>query len=83
MIAADNLPTPTPTISHAILCHNAGRSERLAEATLRFGLGRFTTAADIEVAVQTVTESIQKLRRISGYQSAGRQDVAGVLASAS
>lgn len=31
MIAADNLPTPTPTISHAILCHNAGRSERLAD----------------------------------------------------
>ena len=60
-----------------------GRSERLAEATLRFGLGRFTTAADIEVAVQTVTDSIEKLRRISGYQSAGRQDVAGVLASAS
>ena len=31
MIAADNLPTPTPAISHAILCHNAGRSERLAD----------------------------------------------------
>ena len=31
MIAADNQPTPTPTISHAILCHNAGRSERLAD----------------------------------------------------
>lgn len=60
-----------------------GRSERLAQATLRFGLGRFTTAADIEVAVQTMTESVEKLRRISGYQMAGRQDVAGILASSS
>ena len=31
MIAADNLPTPTPTISHAILCHNASRTDRLAD----------------------------------------------------
>ncbi|GAC1406324.1 MAG: phosphoglucomutase (alpha-D-glucose-1,6-bisphosphate-dependent) [Burkholderiaceae bacterium] len=31
MIAADDLPTPTPTVSHAILRHNASRPSRLAD----------------------------------------------------
>ena len=44
-----------------------GRSERLAEATLRFGIGRFTTAADIDVAADAVTEAVMRLRRIAGY----------------
>lgn len=43
-----------------------GRDERLAEATLRFGLGRFTTEADIDVAVETVTTAVRRLRRIAG-----------------
>jgi cysteine desulfurase len=60
-----------------------GHSERLAEATLRFGLGRYTTAADIEVAVQAVTEAVEKLRRIAGFQGVDRRDDAGVLADAS
>lgn len=31
MIAADDLPTPTPTVSRAILRHNVGRPARLAD----------------------------------------------------
>jgi cysteine desulfurase len=43
-----------------------GRSDRLAEASLRFGLGRFTTAADIETAIEVVTAAVRRLRRIGG-----------------
>ena len=42
-----------------------GRGERLAEASLRFGLGRFNTADDIDIAVQTVTRAVARLRRIA------------------
>ena len=31
MIAPDNEPTPTPVISHAILCHNLSRPARMAD----------------------------------------------------
>jgi cysteine desulfurase len=43
-----------------------GRSDRLAEASLRFGLGRFTTAADIDTAIEVVTAAVRRLRRIAG-----------------
>jgi cysteine desulfurase len=43
-----------------------GRDERLAESTLRFSLGRYTTAADIEAAVGAVTRAVTRLRQLSG-----------------
>ncbi len=43
-----------------------GRDERLAESSLRFGLGRFTTAEEIERAVAAVREAVVRLRRIGG-----------------
>ncbi len=45
-----------------------GRSERLAEATLRFGLGRFTSAQDIDIAVQSVSAAVRRLRKIAGFE---------------
>jgi cysteine desulfurase len=42
-----------------------GRSERLAEASLRFGLGRFTTEADIDAAAAAVAGALGRLRRMS------------------
>lgn len=44
-----------------------GRDARLAEATLRFGLSRFTTDADIGVAVQAVGTAVARLRAVSGF----------------
>jgi cysteine desulfurase len=41
-----------------------GRSDALAYASLRFGLGRFTTDADIDQAIQVVTEAIASLRSV-------------------
>ena len=42
-----------------------GRGERLAEASLRFGLGRFTSAEDVDLAAQTVLRALARLRRIA------------------
>jgi len=43
-----------------------GRSDRLAEASLRFSLGRYTQPADIERAVEVVRAAVERLRRIAG-----------------
>jgi cysteine desulfurase len=43
-----------------------GRSERLAESSLRFGIGRFSTESDIDTAAAVVSEAVRHLRRIGG-----------------
>jgi cysteine desulfurase len=46
-----------------------GRSERLSESSLRFGLGRTTTEQDIDSAVATLTREVRRLRRVAGAVS--------------
>jgi cysteine desulfurase len=46
-----------------------GRDERLAESSLRFSLGRFTTEADVDAAIEAVTSAVTRLRRIAGTLS--------------
>jgi cysteine desulfurase len=43
-----------------------GRSERLSESSLRFGLGRNTTAADIDIAIATLQREVGRLRQVAG-----------------
>lgn len=43
-----------------------GRDERLAESSLRFSLGRFSTETDIDAAVAAVAQALIRLRRIAG-----------------
>ncbi len=43
-----------------------GRDERLAESSLRFSLGRFSTEADVDTAVAAVARAVTRLRRIAG-----------------
>jgi cysteine desulfurase len=43
-----------------------GRADRLAESSLRFSLGRFSTAADVDSAVQAVSHAVRRLRTIGG-----------------
>ncbi len=42
-----------------------GRDARLAESSLRFSLGRFSTEAEVDAAVEAVTQAVRRLRRLS------------------
>jgi cysteine desulfurase len=48
-----------------------GRSDSLSESSLRFGLGRFTSEADIETALAVLRAAVPRLRRIAGEGGAG------------
>ena len=43
-----------------------GRDDRLAESSLRFSLGRYSSTADIDTAIEAVTSAVKRLRSISG-----------------
>jgi cysteine desulfurase len=43
-----------------------GRDDRLAESSLRFSLGRYSSEADIDTAIDAVMWAVQRLRGISG-----------------
>ncbi|NNM60959.1 MAG: aminotransferase class V-fold PLP-dependent enzyme [Steroidobacteraceae bacterium] len=49
-----------------------GRDQRLAESSLRFSLGRFTTERDIERTVAAVGGALAHLRRIAGACTTAR-----------
>jgi cysteine desulfurase len=42
-----------------------GVDEELAHTSIRFGIGRFTKEEDIEIAIQSVKNAVQKLRDLS------------------
>ena len=42
-----------------------GRSDELAHSSLRMTIGRWTTEADIDYAVQTIKENVNRLRELS------------------
>ena len=42
-----------------------GRSDELAHSSLRITIGRFTTEADIDYAIQAIRENVAKLRELS------------------
>jgi cysteine desulfurase len=48
-----------------------GRDERLAESSLRFSLGRFSSAEEVAGAVRTVAAAVTRLRQISGWRCGG------------
>jgi cysteine desulfurase len=48
-----------------------GRTERLAESSLRFSLGRFTTPVDVDTAIAAVSEAVTRLRRVAGVARTG------------
>jgi len=42
-----------------------GRSDQLAQSSLRFSLGRFTTAEEIETAIAAITREVKRLRALA------------------
>jgi len=40
-----------------------GRTDETANASIRFGIGRFNTESDIDQAVQLVIENVERLRK--------------------
>jgi cysteine desulfurase len=49
-----------PEPSHVLLA--MGRDEEMARASLRFGLGRFTTAEEIDFTIEAVADAVDRLR---------------------
>ena len=52
-----------PEPSHVLRA--LGLDEDQTRASLRFGLGRFTTAEEVEFAVGAVAEAVKRLRKLS------------------
>jgi cysteine desulfurase len=53
-----------------------GVSDEMAHASLRFGLGRFNTAEQVEYVAGRVVENVNRLRKISPlYEVAKPQDL--------
>ena len=59
-----------PEPSHVLLA--IGRSEQLAHASLRFGLGRSNTAAEVDYVIDKVARVVERLRELSPAGEAGR-----------
>ncbi len=51
-----------PGPSHVLLA--LGLSEDLARSSLRFGLGRFNSPAEVDLALEIVTTAVKKLRKL-------------------
>ena len=47
-----------------------GFSDDAARSSLRFGLGRFNNAADVDFAVERVADAVPKLRKLTGMPAA-------------
>ncbi len=56
--------------SHVLLA--LGHSEAEARSSLRFGLGRFNTPADIEFAIDRVTAAVNELRKLTSWPATAK-----------
>jgi len=55
-----------------------GRTSQLAQSSLRFSFGRFTTAADVEAAIEVVRREVTRLRALSPASEDGKSPPRGV-----
>jgi cysteine desulfurase len=45
-----------------------GRSDRLAQSTLRLSLGRFNTEAEVDRAIEAITDAVTRLKSVAPGQ---------------
>jgi cysteine desulfurase len=62
-----------PAPSHVLRA--IGRSDELAHSSIRFGLGRFTTAEEVNYAVAEVVRGVGQLRSLSPLYEMARQGI--------
>ena len=55
----------TTSAEPSYVLRSLGRSDRLAQSSLRLSLGRFTTAADVESAVGAICSAVERLRAVA------------------
>src|SRR5207248_2371309 len=70
-IAARELPREAPRLT---ALRALGRDTQLAQSSLRFGLGRFSTESDVEFAAEAVRVEVRRLRALSPAGGAGGED---------
>lgn len=46
-------------------CRALGVDEEMAHTSIRFGIGRFSTAEEVDVAIQQTVDRVEKLREMS------------------
>ena len=57
------------TVEPSYVLRALGLSDELANASIRLGLGRFTTAADIDFAADALTDAVARLRRVTPVET--------------
>lgn len=65
------------TVEPSYVLRALGRSTQLAQSSLRFSLGRQTTAADVDLAIAAVRREVRRLRAISPGGPGGSVEGAG------
>ena len=63
MAVSSGAACSSATIAPSHVLTALGHSEKLAYASVRFGIGRFNTAAEINIVAQHLTATISSLRR--------------------
>lgn len=53
------------SLEPSYVLHALGADDALAHSSIRFGIGRFTTDAEIDYVLQTVVENVHRLRNLS------------------
>ena len=53
------------SLEPSYVLHSLGVEDELAHTSIRFGIGRFTTEEEVDFAIKTINEKIEKLRALS------------------